>query len=353
MPQRDDIALALGLAAFSIAGLVTQSVSPETGVTREWDAAAIALALAMSLPLAFRRRFPVGVVVVTVGAGLVASSRGYGTELANFALLTAIASAAYFTNRRVTLRMGAVFAVALLLNAAATIPEEGLSLTVVVTSLTALAAALLVGDLLREFRRQERRLAELAVTEDRMRIAREVHDVVGHSLVGITLQARAARRRPERTARALEEIDALATSALAETRQAVGAIRDPEPLPEPTLDRLDALVRGVEAPDMQVRLEVEAGEVPATVQAAAYRIVQESLSNVAKHARPASALVSVRQHDKTLEVEVSDDGAKAPAPNGGHGLGGMRERAELCGGTLEAGPAPAGGWVVRAKLPVA
>jgi signal transduction histidine kinase len=253
----------------------------------------------------------------------------------------------------VTLRMGAVLAGLLLVSTAAAIPDETeVSLTIVVGSVASAVLALLVGDLLREMRAQERRLAELAVSEDRMRIAREVHDAVGHSLAGITLQARAGRRRPERAARSLEDIDTLATSALAETRQAIGAIRDPEPLPEPRLDRLAELARAVEGPDVHVRVEVEARDVPPAVQATAYRIVQESLSNVAKHARPATAVVSVRQHDGVLDVEVSDDGARTHTPNGGHGLQGMRERAELCGGTLEAGPAPAGGWVVRASLPV-
>jgi signal transduction histidine kinase len=354
MPPRVDIAIAAGLAALAIVGLVTEPLAPETGVTREWDELGVALVLVMTLPLAFRRRFPIGVVVVTVLAGLVASSLGYGAGLAQIALLTAVASAAYYTSRKVTIRMFAVLAGLLLVSTAAAIPDETeVSLTIVVTSLASAALAVLVGDLLREARAQERRLAELAVTQDRMRIAREVHDAVGHSLAGITLQARAARRRPERAARALEEIDALATSALAETRQAVGAIREPQPLPEPRLDRLAELARAVEGPDVHVRLDVEARDVPPAVQATAYRIVQESLSNVAKHARPATAVVSVRQFDRALQVEVSDDGARPHAPNGGHGLNGMRERAELCGGTLEAGPAPAGGWVVRATLPVA
>ena len=103
---------------------------------------------------------------------------------------------------------------------------------------------------------------------------------------------------------------------------------------------------------MPVRFEVEAGDVPPPVEATAYLIVQESLTNVAKHAGPATAVVSVRRHDGALEIEVSDDGRRPHAPSGGHGLKGMRERAELVGGTLEAGPAPAGGWVVRARLPV-
>jgi hypothetical protein len=96
MPPREDIAIAIGLAGLAIVGLVTEPLAPATGVTREWDAVGIALVLVMTLPLAFRRRFPIGVVVVTVLAGLVASSRGYGAGLANIALLTGVASAAYY-----------------------------------------------------------------------------------------------------------------------------------------------------------------------------------------------------------------------------------------------------------------
>ena len=191
-----------------------------------------------------------------------------------------------------------------------------------------------------------------------MRIAREVHDVVGHSLVGIALQARAARRRlerePARAAEAIDEIDKLATSALAETRQAVGVIRA-EMGPQPTLKQLDELVAHLQTPDMQVRLERDAGDVPVLVQSTAYRIVQEALSNVAKYARPATATVSVRRTGDALAVEVRDNGSGngARGVGGGHGLQGMRERAELCGGTLDAGPASDGGWVVSARLPIA
>jgi signal transduction histidine kinase len=209
-------------------------------------------------------------------------------------------------------------------------------------------------------RESQRRLGELALAEDRMRIAREVHDVVGHSLVGIALQARAARRRldrdPAKALAAIDEIDALAASALAETRRAVGVIRagEPEMAPQPTLDGLDELVGRLEADDVHVRLEREAADgVPVLVQSTAFRIVQEALSNVVKHARPASAVVTVRRAGDALAVEVRDDGAAARVANGGgHGLQGMRERAELCGGTLEAGPAPEGGWLVSARLPI-
>src|SRR5688500_13273715 len=114
MPPRGDIAIAVGLAALGVLGLLTESLAPATRVTREWDAGGVALVLGMTLPVAFRRRFPIAVVVVTVLAGLVASSLGYGAGLAQIALLTAVASAAYYTSRAVTIRMFAVLAALLL-----------------------------------------------------------------------------------------------------------------------------------------------------------------------------------------------------------------------------------------------
>jgi signal transduction histidine kinase len=359
MPRRGDILLALGLVVLGVFGLIAEDISESAGVSREWDGLGIALVVAMTLPVAFRRRHPVGVLVVSGAALLVAGSLGYGIQLAQIGTVVALASAAYFTNRTVTLRIGAVVAGILTFLVVASIPTQtDASIAGAVATVGSGLLAVWVGDLLREARANERKLAELANEQDRMRIAREVHDVVGHSLVGIALQARAARRRlerdPARAGEAIDEIDKLASSALAETRQAVGVIRA-EMAPQPTLEQLDDLVAHLQTPDMHVRLERDAGDVPVIVQSTAYRIVQEALSNVAKHARPATATVSVRRAGDALAVEVRDDGAGngVRGDGTGHGLQGMRERAELCGGTLEAGPAPDGGWVVSARLPIA
>jgi signal transduction histidine kinase len=359
MPRRSDILIALAAAAVGVLGLIGAHISPDKGITREWDALGIAFALAMTLPLVVRRRFPIAVAVVTGGSLLVAASLGYGVEYAQIGVVVALASASYFTDRATTLRIGAVVAGVLAVAVLASIPDSSQSsVTGLVGTVGSALLAVWVGDLLRETRESQRRLGELAVAEERLRIAREVHDVVGHSLVGITLQARAARRRlerdPARVAESIDEIDKLASSALAETRQAVGVIRA-DMAPQPTLDQLDELVAHLQTPDMQVRLERDAGNVPVVVQSTAYRIVQEALSNVAKYALPATATVSVRSAGDALTVEVRDDGAGngARGDGHGHGLQGMRERAELCGGTLDAGPAPDGGWVVSARLPIA
>ncbi len=361
MPTRGDLALAFGLAVLGVVGLVSEPVVAGTPITREWDALGVALALAMTLPLALRRRWPLPVAAVSLAATLAATSLSYGTGLAQIGLLVAIASAAYSTNRTVTVRLGQVICGLFVVTLVFALPgDAGVSLGSVAGAVASVVLALLSGDLLREARQVER---QAAVSAERARIAREVHDVVGHALAGITLQARAGIRRfdrdPARAAAALEQIDTLASSALSETRQAVGIIRGDEEraalAPQPTLEHLDALVEAVRAPEVRIEMERRGvdGDVPAAVQRTAYRIVQESLSNVVRHARPATAVVRVVRRANELTVEVRDDGAATPATaSRGHGLTGMRERIEQCGGTLEVGPLAGGGWGVLAQLPL-
>jgi signal transduction histidine kinase len=175
------------------------------------------------------------------------------------------------------------------------------------------------------------------------------------------VQARVATRRlsrdPAAVAGALADISELAASALGDTREAVGQLRTadgPGTRPQHDLDGLDELVAAMRAPDLKVSLrrEGDGPPVPAAVQSAAYRIVQESLSNVTRHARARTATVVVRREPSALVVEVTDDGpAAAAAFAEGHGLVGMRERAEGLGGTLQAGPRDIRGWRVLARLP--
>jgi signal transduction histidine kinase len=247
----------------------------------------------------------------------------------------------------------------------------------VAANLVVIAFTLLIGDLFRVRRDQNLLLAQRnrqlealreaetrsAIVEERMRIAREVHDVVGHSLVAITLQARAGLRRlsrsPERAGQALREIEALASRALAETRTAVATIRSGTEVtalqPQPTLADLPDLAESMRGLELDVHLVVDPAtrQLAAHLQSAAYRIVQESLSNAAKHARPARADVRIAYAGEDVIVEITDDSANAaPAASEGSGLRGMRERAGQLGGTLEAGPAPDRGWRVRALFPV-
>jgi signal transduction histidine kinase len=206
--------------------------------------------------------------------------------------------------------------------------------------------------------------ARSAVTEERARIARELHDVVGHSVSVMTVQASAVRRllRPEqqREREALLIVEQTGREALAEMRRMVGVLRRPEEAPalapQPSLEHLGKLVEQAREAGLPVDLRVE-GEplpLPAGVDLTAYRLVQEGLTNALKHARAERAQVLVRYSDGDIEVTVSDDGQGAGSGDGGgHGLVGMRERVAVYGGELEAGPRPEGGYRLRARLPLA
>jgi signal transduction histidine kinase len=212
-----------------------------------------------------------------------------------------------------------------------------------------------------EREREERALA--AVAEERARIARELHDVVGHSVSVMTVQASGVRRllRPdqEREREALLVVERTGREALAEMRRMVGVLRRPEEgpalAPQPSLDHVNRLVDQAREAGLPVELHVEgdAIQLPAGVDLTAYRLVQEGLTNALKHAHATRAEVFVRYGDGQLEVTVRDDGrGVGNGDGGGHGLVGMRERVSVYGGELDAGPQPGGGYRLRAKLPL-
>jgi signal transduction histidine kinase len=374
-PITVDAAVAGAFFAATLAGALVEGIDPTEGVLRRVDALSVLLIAGMTLPLAARRRLPRTVAIGTIGCVAAAAANGYPLGIGPFAALFALCSLAFTTSRGNTLLVGIPAGIALVAGfVAAPGPARASN---VVGNLLVVAFTLLVGDLLRVRRDQNALLAERnreleelreaqtrsAIVEERMRIAREVHDVVGHSLVAITLQARAGLRRllrsPERTGQALREIETLASRALEETRTAVATIRSGTDVtavhPQPTLADLPDLVESMRDSELDVHLVVDpaASELAAHLQSAAYRIVQESLSNAAKHARPARTDVRITHAGEVLIVEVTDDSANAaPAAGDGSGLRGMRERAEQLGGSLEAGPAPDRGWRVRARLPV-
>jgi signal transduction histidine kinase len=207
--------------------------------------------------------------------------------------------------------------------------------------------------------------AMAAVVAERTRIARELHDIVAHAVSMMVVQAGAAEQvvedDPAFTRRALGAIRATGTDALAEMRRVVAVLRDTEEpgalMPQPGLDGLGALLRDAESTGLATTLEVtgDARELPAGVDLAAYRIVQEAVTNVRRHAGASRVAVRVAYGEGEVRLEVVDDG-RGPgegAVNGtGHGMVGMRERVALYGGTVEAGPAPGRGFSVRAVLPV-
>jgi signal transduction histidine kinase len=221
-----------------------------------------------------------------------------------------------------------------------------------------------------ELERAREELARRAVVEERLRLARELHDVVAHAMSVIAVQsgvgAHVADSRPEEVGKALAAIEATSRDALTELRRLLGVLRqDGEPqaslAPVLGLANLEGLLAEVAKAGLAVKLRVEGrpAPLPAGLDLSAYRIVQEALTNVVKHAGPATAQVMIRYRDHEVAVEVTDDGRGVGAVAGdgrrgtGHGLIGMRERVAAFGGDLEVGPRPGGGFRVAARLPLA
>ena len=204
--------------------------------------------------------------------------------------------------------------------------------------------------------------ARRAVADEQTRIAREVHDVVAHSVSVIVVQAAAADdvfdEQPAQARAALRSIEQTGRDALRELRLVLGAMRPdddgPEHAPAPGLNRLDELAEPLRAGGLEVVMRREGGDdaVPAGVDLSAYRIVQEALTNTLRHARATRAEVVLTLGPEALDVDVRDNGRPVVAGEGGHGLVGMRERAAMLGGSFEAGPMPGGGYRVHARLPL-
>lgn len=201
-----------------------------------------------------------------------------------------------------------------------------------------------------------------AVAEERSRIARELHDIIAHSVTTMVVQAGAAEQvvddDPEHVRKALATIRDTGAGALAEMRRVVAVLRDTEEpgalSPQPGVDALPDLVEDARSAGLEATLEVR-GEVrplPVGVDLAAYRIVQEALTNVRRHADASAVRVGLDYGANDVRIEVADDGVGSPDPRGGHGLVGMRERASLYGGCVETDSAHGTGFVVRAVLPV-
>ena len=214
--------------------------------------------------------------------------------------------------------------------------------------------------------RERAEAAAQAAAEERARIARELHDVVAHSVSVMVVQTSGVRRllkeEQHREREALLSVEQIGRQALTEMRRMLGVMRasGEQPAaalaPQPGLQHLDRLIAQVEEAGLPVtlRFEGERRGLSPGVDLSAYRIVQEGLTNVLKHSKGSHADVVVRFDDSAVRLEISDDGVVAPGngDDNGHGLVGMRERVALYGGTLEAGPRDGGGFVLRAELPV-
>ncbi len=329
-------------------------------------------------PLAVRRRWPTVVIAVTGMSIMFASIANYSTSFAIFGVLIALYTVAAYASRTDSLISLAISFVAILVSIAATF--DGLETVVVVASnYVVFGTAWLLGDWVRGRREhmaaleeRARRLEadradaeERAARRERNRIARELHDVVAHSLSVMVIHAGAARRDLERDgderSDRIKTIEDTGRATLAEMRHLLGRIRaddeDAPRAPQPGLTDLTALIDDFDAAGLDVELTLDVPddtELASTVALSTYRIVQESLTNVLKHAGTARAAVSIGVDDDGIRIEVTDDGRGAAADRSepGHGLVGIRERVGLFDGTLHAGPRVGGGWMVRARLPL-
>jgi signal transduction histidine kinase len=333
----------------------------------------VALPLLIALPLLWRRSRPL-LVTALVMAGIVAQAVASGSTPEGFQLIALWIvvpySVAAYSDRR-----GALVGLALVLAAFAVYAAENDDITSGRTDdlwsgaffLVLAAGAWLAGMVVRERREAAalEREAETATTQERARMARELHDIVSHNLSVVVVQAAGARAQAGGDASTLEKIERSGREALVEMRRLLGVLRDDGAdkaalAPAPGIAQLPALAEGVRAAGLVVDLDVgeDCATLPPALDLSAYRIVQEALTNSLKHAGAgAHARVAVLRDEDALTIAVMDDGAVnghvAPAGPGGHGLAGMRERAELLGGELHAAPRRDGGFAVAARLPIA
>ena len=331
--------------------------------------------------LILRRRYPVGVLAVTLVTTLWAA--GQNSQAIYLALIVAFFSAVLAKKR--------VAAIAsLVIGYAASvwpflIGESGHPSTTFAVGLAAgLIFLLSAAELIRSRNQRTAALARSRTEElrrlageERMKMARDLHDVVAHNISVINVQANTALhlmdRQPERARQALTTINEVSKQALVELRSVLGVLRDVDESaprsPSPSLARLGDLVDSAAAAGLTVHVEPPDGPapLPAEVDLAAYRIVQEALTNSARHSAGSTATVRISQRSGGLLVEVTDNGKGRPGGSGsgsrtgpgpgsrtgsGHGIAGMTERAKVLGGTLRAGPRPDGGFEVQAWLPV-
>ncbi|MEV0562492.1 sensor histidine kinase [Dactylosporangium sp. NPDC050588] len=359
------LAVVLGASLCAYAALE----SPErTGVVEPvW--VSVLTGLVIGLPLAVRRRFPVAVAVTVSLATTAALATGiipnFAAAAPSLSLALAFYTLAVTTPPRWSLPVAAGCLAAVVAALATTGGTLWSSSFAVVYGAVMTMPGWLIGWTLRERRahaaRQSEQVTRQAVAEERLRIARELHDIVAHTMSLIVVKAavgnHVAEASPQEARDALRVIEATGRGALLEMRRALGMLRDDAPYaPAPGLAELPALAKQASFGDVEACLEVTGTvpqeAVPESVGLAVYRIVQESLTNTVKHAAPARCRVTVTIAPADVRVEVADDGRRPIRTHStGHGLIGMRERVAAHGGDFTAAPRESGGFVVTARLP--
>ena len=370
----DDVRIALLVGVVQVVGTYLAGHHHRQTGRKSFDALAFVLLAAGPAALAFRRRAPAAVLVAVFGLTLAYDMAGYPQGPIFLALIVAFFTAIGAGRRVAAWTVLAVGYPSFLwlthVFGRDPAPAWGSSLGLAAWLLVLLIASEAVRgrrERAAEAWRTREEEARRRASEERLRIARDLHDVLAHNISLINVQAGVALHlmdeQPEQARSALTAIKHASKEALGELRSVLGVLRqaDEEPprAPTPGLADLDDLVRRTEAAGLAVRLHVDGTPrpLPAGVDLAAYRIVQEALTNVARHAGPATATVTVGYGDDELTVGVHDDGRGGSATHGatsggGNGIPGMRERAAALGGRLEAGPRPGGGFRVQARLPL-
>ena len=338
------------------------------------DALAVALAFVVAVPYFFRRRAPLPVFLIGLAPVVFLTARDYQVGVMPTILLVGMYTVAAYCSLRE--RVVAVVCVAAGLLVIAVSGSSILHGIGIALEGALFLAAYLFGATVRNRRlyseqvvarealleREHDEEAKRAVSDERLRIAQELHDVVAHSMGVIAVQAGVGAHviddDPAEAKKALLAISHTSRSTLTELRRLLGVLRDDtgaEYAPAPGLENLDQLAADLDAAGVPVDIRVEGSrcELPPGVNFTAYRIVQEGLTNVLKHAGPAHASVIVGYEPGVLQLEVIDDGrgVNGRSSGSGHGLVGMRERVGVYGGSLDAGPRPGGGFRVVARLP--
>ena len=331
-----------------------------------------------ALPIALRRRHPIAVLAVVAVAEETVGIIGYPNS-GWISLMVAVYTLAAHCSGRPRAVTAKILAVGTLIVLVSGLISDKLEIGDFISSIVFLVGAFVLGDNLQRRRlhvaeladkveqadRERELIAQQRTQDERSRIARELHDVVAHSVSLMIIQAGAARRSistsPERAEDALRSLEATGRQAMDELRRVLGVLRTSELdstqlSPQPSLSRVRELVDG--DPSLAVELH-ETGQppldIPPSVELSLFRVVQEALTNVRKHAGQVRHVgVSIAYEPEQIVVQVVDDGrgASVALNADGHGLVGMRERMALCGGTVSAGPKPGGGWQVRASAPL-
>ncbi|HZU19438.1 MAG TPA: sensor histidine kinase [Candidatus Dormibacteraeota bacterium] len=314
------------------------------------------LLILTGLSLSIRRRWPLAMYVVGVGSATVylgARYPGWPVYVGAGLVLVAYASAGGWAAWPLTMVGGVALGIA------SGRPEGWQPARMLTVFGVWLALGGFTAHATELRRRRAEEVARHRVVEERLRIAREMHDILSHGLATISLQSGAALRRfptrPAEAEAALRTIRRVSNDALAQARAVLTSIRDPVEPAATGSDDLDALFESVRSTGLTVKTTValSGGVVPRAIAPIVYRVIQESLTNVMRHAGPkAEATVAIARHADAIVVEVADRGGAARPGKPGHGLLGMRERVLEAGGDFSAGPEPAGGFRVRVRLPL-